>query len=148
MANRRKLTPEQLERRRKRQAGECLLCSQPRYRDKALCYEHHMERVKKYWTKPTKVRRAYRVIVNMRQRSKGDVTENDIQWLLDHVHSCRYCGAELSAEVGEFDHIVPVGMGGKSAGTNIQYICWRCNRAKGDELEADFLLWLDMLKNS
>ena len=31
----------------------------------------------------------------------------------------------------EVDHIIPIAQGGKSDESNLQYLCWRCNAAKG-----------------
>ena len=44
---------------------------------------------------------------------------------------CVSCG---SAENLEFDHIIPVAMGGASTTRNLQLLCGSCNGAKGGEL--------------
>jgi HNH endonuclease len=44
---------------------------------------------------------------------------------------CAACGAQ---ERLEFDHIVPVAMGGSNTARNIQLLCERCNRVKGPTL--------------
>ncbi len=44
---------------------------------------------------------------------------------------CIRCG---SAERLEFDHIVPIALGGSNTDRNIQLLCERCNRAKGKRI--------------
>jgi 5-methylcytosine-specific restriction endonuclease McrA len=41
---------------------------------------------------------------------------------------CRNCGA--TAEL-QFDHVIPVAMGGGSGPENLQVLCGPCNRRKG-----------------
>lgn len=54
----------------------------------------------------------------------------------DHF-TCRYCGASIAKEPNlllEIDHIVPVSKGGLTSEDNLQTLCWRCNRKKGNKL--------------
>ena len=44
---------------------------------------------------------------------------------------CVACG---SAELLQFDHVIPVALGGASTPANLQVLCAPCNRAKGDGL--------------
>jgi len=44
---------------------------------------------------------------------------------------CTNCGSQNKLE---FDHIIPVSMGGSSTARNIQLLCESCNRAKGSNL--------------
>lgn len=46
---------------------------------------------------------------------------------------CVRCGAEDDLQ---FDHVIPVARGGGNAPENIQVLCGRCNRAKGDHIAA------------
>lgn len=42
--------------------------------------------------------------------------------------SCRHCGATVELQ---FDHIIPVALGGSSSPDNLQVLCGPCNRQKG-----------------
>lgn len=44
---------------------------------------------------------------------------------------CTYCGAQLSWEGSEIDHIVPRASGGSNRATNLILACLQCNREKG-----------------
>ena len=53
-------------------------------------------------------------------------------------YTCRYCGASVSVEPNlllEIDHIIPVSKGGLTTESNLQTLCWRCNRSKGAKLQ-------------
>jgi hypothetical protein len=44
---------------------------------------------------------------------------------------CVECGTD---SVLEFDHVIPLAMGGSNREANLQLLCAQCNRAKGDAL--------------
>jgi 5-methylcytosine-specific restriction endonuclease McrA len=44
---------------------------------------------------------------------------------------CTSCGGNQNLE---FDHIIPLSMGGSNTARNLQLLCERCNRAKGGNL--------------
>jgi HNH endonuclease len=44
---------------------------------------------------------------------------------------CRHCGSQHELQ---FDHIIPVAMGGATAAENLQILCGPCNRRKGARL--------------
>lgn len=53
----------------------------------------------------------------------------------DH-YTCCMCGNSVINEPNlllEVDHIVPVSKGGKTEASNLQTLCWRCNRKKADK---------------
>jgi hypothetical protein len=50
--------------------------------------------------------------------------------------ACKYCSASVSKEPNlllEVDHIKPVSKGGLSVESNLQTLCWRCNRTKSNK---------------
>lgn len=51
---------------------------------------------------------------------------------------CKKCGASIRNEPNlllEVDHIVPISRGGLTTESNLQTLCWRCNRRKGSRIE-------------
>jgi hypothetical protein len=52
-------------------------------------------------------------------------------------YACRCCGISIDDERNlllEIDHIIPISKGGKTTGSNLQTLCWRCNRSKGAKI--------------
>lgn len=50
--------------------------------------------------------------------------------------ACKYCSVSISKEPNlllEVDHIKPVSKGGMSVESNLQTLCWRCNRTKSNK---------------
>ncbi len=50
---------------------------------------------------------------------------------------CKMCGASQQNEPNlllEVDHIVPISKGGITSADNLQTLCWRCNRSKGNKI--------------
>lgn len=50
-------------------------------------------------------------------------------------YTCRLCGNSIYREPNlllEIDHIVPVSKGGKTEASNLQTLCWKCNRSKSN----------------
>ncbi len=79
------------------------------------------------WAKSTAGQRAL-----MTARLRGWIKERD-------HHTCQNpaCGVSVAMEPNlllEIDHIVPVSKGGLSEPTNLQTLCWRCNRSKGAKM--------------
>lgn len=51
--------------------------------------------------------------------------------------ACRICGLSTRVEPNlllEVDHIVPLSRGGMTCIENLQTLCWRCNRSKGNKM--------------
>lgn len=51
-------------------------------------------------------------------------------------YTCCMCGNSVFKEPNlllEVDHIIPVSKGGKTEASNLQTLCWRCNRKKGNK---------------
>lgn len=52
-------------------------------------------------------------------------------------YTCCNCGNSIHKEPNlllEIDHIVPVSKGGETKESNLQTLCWKCNRAKSDKV--------------
>ncbi len=51
--------------------------------------------------------------------------------------TCKQCGVSIEQEPNlllEIDHILPVSKGGLTTEDNLQTLCWRCNRKKGNKI--------------
>jgi len=52
-------------------------------------------------------------------------------------HTCKCCGNSQHKEPNlllEIDHIIPVSKGGLTKLENLQTLCWKCNRSKGNKV--------------
>lgn len=52
-------------------------------------------------------------------------------------YTCKNCGVSQQNEPNlllEVDHIIPISKGGITSADNLQTLCWRCNRAKGNKI--------------
>lgn len=52
-------------------------------------------------------------------------------------YTCQCCGASTAQQdllLLEVDHIIPVSKGGMSTESNLQTLCWKCNRTKSDKI--------------
>lgn len=52
--------------------------------------------------------------------------------------TCKSCNVSLDQEphlLLEIDHIVPISRGGLTEESNLQTLCWRCNRSKGAKIQ-------------
>lgn len=52
-------------------------------------------------------------------------------------YTCRCCGLSIKDEPNlllEIDHIIPLSKGGLTNENNLQTLCWRCNRKKGNKI--------------
>lgn len=52
-------------------------------------------------------------------------------------YTCQHCGNSVAKEPNlllEIDHITPVSKGGCTVESNLQTLCWKCNRAKSNKL--------------
>lgn len=52
---------------------------------------------------------------------------------------CHYCGAEVSEKDKTIDHKIPISKGGTNAVENLCVCCRKCNSAKHDKTEAEYL---------
>lgn len=52
-------------------------------------------------------------------------------------YTCQMCGISIEQEphlLLEIDHIIPISKNGETTMNNLQTLCWRCNRLKGNKL--------------
>ncbi len=47
-------------------------------------------------------------------------------------YTCQVCGKNLKDDELEFDHLIPVSLGGSSEEYNIRLVCYDCNRRKSN----------------
>lgn len=92
-------------------------------------------------TKKRNQEKLRREIERARNMLEGQKTRTHRQNIPDSVKSvvwnrdggkCVKCG---SREKLEFDHIIPVSKGGSNTARNLQLLCERCNRQKGNRIE-------------
>jgi hypothetical protein len=50
-------------------------------------------------------------------------------------YTCQICGKNLKDDDLEFDHLIPISLGGSSEEHNIRLVCFECNRKKRDNVE-------------
>ncbi len=66
----------------------------------------------------------------MTQKLRNHIKETD-------NYMCQICKNSLSIEPNlllEIDHIMPISKGGITEMSNLQTLCWKCNRKKGTKI--------------
>ena len=53
-------------------------------------------------------------------------------------HRCELCGVQADQKALDVDHILPKSLGGSDDESNLQALCFTCNRSKGDRDDTDF----------
>lgn len=66
-----------------------------------------------------------------------------LRLLWNEPHECKICRRRPPEIKLHIDHIVPVSLGGKSNGSNIQFLCQDCNQKKSNKLTGGEP-WLDL----
>jgi 5-methylcytosine-specific restriction endonuclease McrA len=61
--------------------------------------------------------------------------------LCQQKSKCYFCNAAITTDTIEIDHLTPISRGGTNAYSNLAGCCARCNKAKGDRTEGEFLQW-------
>ena len=79
--------------------------------------------------------------VKFKQSAQGQrrlMTPHLRRFIIDRDNStCKNCGNSTFNEPNlllEVDHIVPIAKGGLTTETNLQTLCWKCNRRKGSKM--------------
>lgn len=57
-------------------------------------------------------------------------------------HRCAYCGKPLEFSTLEFDHFIPLALGGKTSPRNMVPCCKSCNHGKGGKFKQEPYAWL------
>lgn len=76
------------------------------------------------WNKSVKKQRAL-----MTPKLREEIKQRD-------EYTCQHCGNSISKEPNlllEIDHIKPLSKGGLTTSDNLQTLCWKCNRSKGNK---------------
>jgi 5-methylcytosine-specific restriction endonuclease McrA len=61
---------------------------------------------------------------------------------------CSLCGATKKERPLDVDHIIPLSKGGKTTKDNLQVLCAKCNRAKGNKDKTNFEIVKDVRSDS
>lgn len=61
------------------------------------------------------------------------------QVLKESGHRCELCGATKNERPLDVDHILPRSKGGKNIYENLQVLCSKCNRSKGNKDDTNFI---------
>jgi ATP adenylyltransferase len=91
----------------------------------------------------TKIREyinSYKGILGDYRYNPDDLSSSSVRYLvlkLAHGH-CSLCGASIKDTPIDVDHIIPRNQGGSNDVSNLQALCYRCNRAKRDRDTTNF----------
>jgi 5-methylcytosine-specific restriction endonuclease McrA len=61
------------------------------------------------------------------------------QQMYKESKTCGYCGAKLTKQTRQIDHIHPQCAGGNDERPNLLLACRRCNRQKGKKSQRDYI---------
>lgn len=71
---------------------------------------------------------------NLKPENRRRLSKSDKQFIIIRQKSkCRFCDEKIHTSpyiCGDFDHIIPLNMGGKNSPCNIQLLCVSCHRQK------------------
>jgi ATP adenylyltransferase len=83
---------------------------------------------------------SYSGIIGDYRYNPDDLSSSSIRYLVLKLAKgrCALCGASIKDTPLDIDHIVPRNKGGTNDLSNLQALCFRCNRAKRDRDSEDF----------
>lgn len=91
----------------------------------------------------------YKRILSARNRwsKKYEISKKEIDGLIKSAlgKKCPYCKEELKADVISLDHIIPRSVGGEDSIENLEIICDRCNRMKGELKKKEYEKLLEQI---
>lgn len=107
-----------------------------------ICHQHKQR-------KSPRGRARKRAMNQRRERLERQQTVHDKSyrkprtWIKHQELVCATCGARLSLETAEVDHVVPLSLGGENHPRNFQVLCHSCHEIKtlGDSLWANLGSW-------
>lgn len=78
---------------------------------------------------------SYKLNKSTQVKTQRNAMSNDLRNAIKKRdnYTCCICGNSIYNEPNlllEIDHIIPVAKGGKTEASNLQTLCWRCNRSK------------------
>ncbi|MFR5876126.1 MAG: HNH endonuclease [Eubacterium sp.] len=81
---------------------------------------------------------SYKLNKNSQIKTQRNAMNNDLRNAIKKRdnYTCCICGNSIYNEPNlllEVDHIIPIAKGGKTEASNLQTLCWRCNRLKSDK---------------
>lgn len=82
----------------------------------------------------------YKGIIGDYRYNPDDLSSSSIRYLVLKLANgrCALCGASIKDTPIDIDHIIPRNLGGTNDISNLQALCFRCNRAKRDRDKTDF----------
>jgi diadenosine tetraphosphate (Ap4A) HIT family hydrolase len=82
----------------------------------------------------------YKGIIGDYRYNPEDLSSSSIRYLVLKLANgrCALCGASVKDTPLDIDHIIPRNQGGTNDLSNLQALCFRCNRAKRDRDAQDF----------
>ena len=102
---------------------------------KTSLFEFNSKKIKKLKTYVEKIISQKKTVASQRQAMTPQLREFILRrdnW------TCQKCGNSQFKEPNlllEVDHIIPISRGGKTEPSNLQTLCWKCNRSKSDKIE-------------
>lgn len=128
---------------------------------RGICHPHELQRARELhkqnpekansrarrWSKTESGKKSSRSIWRRQTAKKKNAY---ILWLPEHEQKaydyfggrCAYCGKSIDFLKTEFDHFVPIKLGGKTHPNNMLPCCHKCNHGTGGKFSRDALEWL------
>lgn len=124
--------------------GWCKSCS---HKKDAEGYDRNGAERQRNWLKTEKGRKSKSATMRrvwLKRRGnyvKFDLEDEErIYSLCDY--SCAYCRTPILFDELEFDHFIPIVLGGKTEPSNMLPSCQKCNRGRGGKFEHEPKIWL------
>jgi len=94
-----------------------------------------------FWKKAVSLSRS------LRSLGHKDATPEKIHGRIRRLEHCPCCKRGILPEDISADHIQPRSRNGALKMSNVQFVCQRCNRAKGDLTDKEFRDLLNLMRN-